>query len=168
MLRWGSDVRALALLALLLLATPTPAAEWAAIDPGHSTAEDVRARFGSATRTEAQKLEGHDAAQWIYEGGQAPAGMRRLVVEFGLMVDGAYRKDVVRALRLEPKPGIFTRRVIVSGWGEPPHVGRENEAEVFVYPDGLLVYFDKDGWDARLVLFTPPQPLPASSEPARR
>ena len=152
---------------LLALAPPARAAEWAAIDPGRSTTEDVRARFGAATRTEAQKLEGHDAPQWVYEATQAPVGMRRVTVEFGLMVDGTYRKDVVRALRLEPKPGIFTRRVVVTGWGEPLHVAREGEGDVFVYPEGLLVYFDKEGWDARLVLFTPPQPLPGTGPASR-
>ena len=34
------------------------------------------------------------------------------------------------------------------------------ETEVFVYPEGLLVYFDKNAFDPRLVLFTPPQPVP--------
>lgn len=162
-------MRALALLlTLLLLAVSAGAAEWAAIDPGHSTADDVRARFGSATRMEAQKVEGYDASQWIYEGGQAPAGVGRLIVEFGLVVDGAYRKDVVRALRLEPKPGVFTRRVITTGWGQPPHIAPDGEGEVFVYPEGLLVYFDKGGWDPRLMLFTPPQPVPGAAEPAPR
>lgn len=153
---------------VLLLALPARAAEWAAIDPGRSTAEDVRARFGPATRTQAQKLEGHEASEWIYDGAQAPAGIERLTVEFGLLVAGAYRQDVVRALRLEPKPGIFTRRVVVQGWGEPLHVASEGDRDVFVYPEGLLVYFDKDGWDARLVLFTPPQPVPGAAGPAGR
>jgi hypothetical protein len=162
-------VRAVALLALLLvLAAPAGAAEWAAIDPGRSTTEDVRARFGPATRTAVEKLEGHDAAQWVYEGAQAPPGTRRVVVEFGLVVNGAYRKEVVRALRLEPQPGVWTRRVILNGWGQPAHVAKEGDGDVFVYPQGLLVYFDKEGWDPRLVLFTPPQPVPGGSAPASR
>lgn len=158
----------LALLVVLLLAASARAAEWAAIDPGHSTAADVRARFGAATRTETQKVDGHDTSQWVYEEAQAPAGVQRLTVEFGLIVDGAYRKDVVRALRLEPKPGVYTRRLITAGWGQPPHVAPDGEGEVFVYPEGLLVYFDKGGWDPRLMLFTPPQPVPSAAGPAPR
>lgn len=162
-------MRVVALVAVLLaLAAPASAAEWAAIAPGRSTAEDVRARFGSATRTAVEKLEGHDAAQWIYEGAQAPPGTQRVVVEFGLIVDGVYRKELVRALRIEPRPGVFTRRVILNGWGEPAHVAKEGDGDVFVYPEGLLVYFDKEGWDPRLVLFTPPQPVPGGSAPASR
>lgn len=158
----------LVLLTLLLLAAPASAAEWAAIDPGHSTLGDVRARFGAPTRTEAQRVDGHDTSQWVYEEAQAPPGARRLVVEFGLVVDGAYRKEVVRALRLEPRPGVFTRRLITAGWGQPPHVAPDGEGEVFVYPDGLLVYFGKDRWDPRLMLFTPPQPVPGASGAAPR
>lgn len=154
--------------AAVLVAHPAAATGWATIDPGRSTGEEVRARFGAPTRTETQKLEGQDAAQWIYEGAQAPVGIRRMTVELGLVVDGVYRKDVVRALRLEPKPGIFTRRVVVTGWGDPFRTAREGESDVFVYLEGLLVYFDKDGFDSRLMLFTPPQPVPGTTESPRR
>ena len=45
---------------------------------------------------------------------------------------------------------------------------REGESDVFVYLEGLLVYFDKNGFDARLMLFTPPQPVPETTEAPRR
>jgi hypothetical protein len=74
----------------------------------------------------------------------------------------------VRDFSLVPKPGIFTRQTILNGWGVPMRVGREGDAEVFLYRAGLLVYFAKDGWDAQLMVFTPPQPLidePAKPQP---
>ena len=81
------------------------AAEWGTIHPATSTMEAVRARFGTASKTSAQKLEGHDAAQWIYEGAAAPPGFVRLTVDFGLVTTLGYRADLVRDFTLAPKPG---------------------------------------------------------------
>jgi hypothetical protein len=142
------------------MAAHAPAADWGTITPGTTTQPAVRAHYGAPTRTETPKVEGYDTATWTYEGAQAPAGLVRMVVEFGLLTPGGYKADVVRALRLEPKPGIFNRPTVVNGWGPPTGTRQEKEADIFVYQEGLLVYFDRDSWDARLLIFTPPQPPP--------
>jgi hypothetical protein len=154
-----------ALVASLAGALGAFAAEWSTIVPGVSTMEAVRARFGAATKTSMQKQEGYDAAEWLYEGAAAPVGFSKLVVEFGLLTPLGYRADVVRDFTLSPKRGIFTRDTVIGGWGIPDRVGRENDADVFLYQNGLVVYFAKDGWEAQLMVFTPPQPPIA--EPAR-
>lgn len=154
--------------ALALVAGPGPAraAEWGNIVPGTSTMDTVRGRYGGPTRTTTQKVDGYDTAQWVYEGAQAPAGMRRMVVDFGILLPSGYRPNVVRSFLLEPKAGVFTRNHIVNGWGEPTSVSRAGEPPPrFFYASGLLVSFDKDGWIAESMLFTPPQPDP---EPPKR
>jgi hypothetical protein len=153
------------LLLALVAARAATAAEWGTLQPGTSTMEAVRARFGAASKTSTQKLEGYDAAQWIYEGTAAPPGLVRLTVDFGLLTPLGYRADTVRDFSLAPRPGIFTRQTVISGWGLPDRIGRSADTEVFLYVEGLLVYFDKEGWNAQLMMFTPPQPLP--SEPAK-
>lgn len=157
-----------ALVVLLLVAVAVQAAaaaEWGTIQPGTSTMEAVRARFGTASKTSTQKQEGYDAAQWVYEGATAPPGFVRLTVEFGLLTPLGYRADLVRDFTLAPKPGVFNRKTILNGWGTPARIGREGDLEVFLYAEGLLVYFGKDGWDAQVMVFTPPQPL--TDEPAK-
>jgi hypothetical protein len=156
----------LASLTLLAPAVPARAADWGTIVPGRSTPESMRAVYGPPTRTQAQKVEGYDTTQWVYEGAQAPAGIVRLTVDFGLLTAAGYQKDVVRSFRLDPKPGVFNRTLVMDGWGTPTRVRRDGEFEIFVYEQGLLVYFDKEGRIAQALIFTPPQPLPAT--PAQR
>ncbi len=150
---------ALVLFLVALVAAAAAAAEWGTIRPGVSTMEAVRARFGTASKTSTEKQEGYDAARWVYEGAAAPPGFTRLTVEFGLLTPLGFRVDLVRDFTLVPKPGVFNRQTILNGWGPPARVGREGDQEVFLYQQGLLVYFAKDGWDAQLMMFTPPQPL---------
>jgi hypothetical protein len=160
---------AVAAVALALLAAGAAgAAEWGLIQPGVSSTQDVRGRYGAPTRVEPQKVEGYDTESWVYEGAHAPVGMNRLVVEFGLLQDGKYRREVVRDFRLEPKPGTFNRGIVTNGWGLPDRVGVEANGDVFLYRDGLLVYFDPSGWNARLMIFTVPQPRDPAEEPTRR
>jgi hypothetical protein len=149
----------------LVAVPPATAADWNTIRPAMSTMETVRARFGPPSRTSVQKLEGYDATQWVYEDAAAPPGITRLTVDFGLLTLPGFRPELVRDFSLVPKPGIFTRRTVLNGWGVPSRVGREGDAEVFLYQFGLLVYFAKDGWEAQLLVFTPPQPL--TDEPAK-
>ncbi|HEU4370238.1 MAG TPA: hypothetical protein VFV05_18605 [Methylomirabilota bacterium] len=158
--------RRLLVVAVLLgaAASVAGAAEWGLIRPGVSTMESVRAQYGAPTRALREKVEGHETESWIYEGAKAPAGMVRLAVEFGLVQSDTFRREVVRALRLEPKPGAFTRGVVSNGWGFPDLLGREGEEDFFLYKDGLLVYFDKEGWHARLMVFTLPQPRDPTEE----
>jgi hypothetical protein len=142
-----------------VLVSPAAAAEWAGIVPGATTMDAARTLVGGPTRTETQKTDGFDTASWIYEGAQAPQGMKRMVIEFGLVSAGQFRRDVVRDFRLEPNVGAFDRRTIVAGWGPPTRAGREADADVFVYAEGLIVYFEKDDFRPRLMIFTPPQPI---------
>lgn len=148
-----------ALLLLASMVSTAAAAEWGTIQPGTSTMETVRARFGAATKTTAQKQDGYNVAQWTFEGAGAPPGFVRLTVDFGLLTALGFRADTVRTFSLVPKPGVFNRRAIVNGWGPPTRVGREADTEVFFYDEGLLVYFAKDGWDTQLLVFTLPQTL---------
>jgi hypothetical protein len=145
------------------------ALDWGGIVPATTTREAVRARYGAPSRTTTQKVEGFDTEAWVYEGPRAPAGIRRMTVEFGLKTDQGYRADLVRDLRLEPNPGAFTRATILTGWGVPAIVkSEEGKSVFFFYPEGLAVYFDRDGWTPTLMLFTPPQPpppLPAERKP---
>ena len=144
--------------AVLAVAGGAGAAEWGTIVPGQTTQEAVRARYGEPSKRGAQKVDGYDTTEWVYEGARAPAGIRRLVVEFGLLTPGGYRPEIVRVLRLEPGPGVFTRPLVERGWGPPDRVGKERDTPLFFYESGLLVLFDKDGWLAVSMVFTPPQP----------
>ena len=148
----------LALLAWLALAGSATAAEWGTIQPGASTMDSVRAHYGGPTRTETQKVDGYDTTTWIYEGTQAPTGLTRMVVDFGLLRAGGFQRATVRALRLEPHSGVFTRDAVLTGWGRPTGVGKEGGVDSFFYEDGLLVIFDKGAWSAVTMLFTLPQP----------
>ena len=82
------------------------AAEWATIVPGESTTESVKAEFGEPSRATKTKIDTYDSIDWTYEGSRAPAGMIRMVVQFGILKKGGYRPNVVRTFRLEPKPGV--------------------------------------------------------------
>lgn len=155
--------------AIVGLTTAAEAAEWGGIAPGTTTMEQVRQRYGGPTQTSAQKSEGYDTAQWVYSGSQAPAGMTRMTVDFGLLSGGTYRADLVRSFKLEPRRGVFTLRMITLGWGEPDHVSRTGQMPPsFLYDRGLFVTFDKDGRIAETMLFTPPQNRePAPAPPPR-
>jgi hypothetical protein len=157
-------------LALLLVAVTAPAraAEWGLIRPGVSTMESLRARYGAPSRVDREKVEKYDTETWTYEADRAPIGITRLTVEFGLLQKEKYHPEIVRAFRLEPRPGTFNRGVVTNGWGFPDRMGRENNGDIFLYRDGLLVYFDEGGWNARLMLFTVPQPRDPTEEPRSR
>ena len=150
---------ALALVAVALAASPASAAEWGNITPGTTRMDAVRAQYGPPTRSQTQKVDNYDTTSWVYEGAQAPAGLTRLVVDFGILQAEGFQRDVVRSFRLEPKPGVFTRGTVILGWGPPDRVGVQGEDEVYFYADGLVVMFGKEGRPAHTMLFTPPQPL---------
>jgi len=143
------------------------AADWGGVVPGDSTMESVRARYGAPTRTATQKIDRYDTAQWVYEGAQAPTGMFRMTVDYGLLVSPGFRADVVRSFKLEPHPGIFNRLAIIDGWGRPSGAAPAGQTPAFFYDSGLLVYFDKDGWIAQSMVFTPPQPAGGQAAPQR-
>ena len=156
--------RLLLILGLIVLPAVTAvAADWGQIRPGVTTQSDMRLRYGAPTSETAQKVEGYDTLQWLYDGAKAPTGMNKMTVDFGLLTPAGYRKDVVRTFRLEPKPDVFNRKLVLDGWGPPSRVGKENELEFFLYESGLLVYFGKDDNEVVAMIFTPPQKLPPPS-----
>jgi hypothetical protein len=158
------------LVAVVVLAAtlPATAAEWGDIRPGITNSAQVRGLYGAPTKTSTDKVDNYDTETWTYDEPKAPAGLKRLTVEYGLMLGDKYQPDVVRAFRIEPQPGGFTRRIIYLGWGNPDRVGRDGNTDVFVYNEGMIVYFDDNGQDAKLILFTVPQPRdPADTAPRR-
>ena len=122
------------LLLALTLALPASAAaaEWGGIEPGVTTAQDVRSRHGAPSTERAVKVEGYDTLEWLYEKDRAPAGILRMTVEFGLLTPSGYKPSIVRILKLEPKPLIFGRQTVIQGWGMPDAVSRQ---------DGLVTTF---------------------------
>jgi hypothetical protein len=152
--------RILLLILLTLLASPAliSAADWGGIDAGVTTLEQVRERYGVPSKETRAKVEGYDTVQWTYEGPRAPAGLLRMVVDFGLLTPVGYKPNVARLLRLEPKPHIFARNAVINGWGVPDGISTENGQTTFFYKIGLLVTFGKDGENAVVMNFTVPQP----------
>ena len=158
---------AVALAGLLLAGGPGAAEEWGAIEPGVTTTEQVRARYGAPSKETRAKVEGHDTIQWVFEDARAPGGVQRLTVDYGLLTPQGYKQTVVRAFRLEPKPKIFGKNTVAQAWGPPDAIGMQNEQETFFYKSGLVVIFTKEGDDTVLMTFTPPQPdAPAGPAPA--
>jgi hypothetical protein len=152
-------------LGLVLIAGAASAAEWQTIRPGESTQEAVRVQFGQATKVTSQKIEGYDSPQWSYEGAQAPRGIAKMTIDFGLLTPQGYKADVVRVMQVQPTPGTFTRATVLAGWGEPQAVRTDGGVPAVLYVSGLIVTFDKDGWLATLMIFTPPQKLPEAPAP---
>jgi hypothetical protein len=153
---------------LALGAGVAAAEQWGGIEPGESTMATVRSQRGSPTRATAQKVDSYDTAEWVYEDAKAPGGLRRMTVDFGLMTRDGYRADLVRSLKLDPKPGAFDKNAITVGWGAPSGVGKEGELEFYFYKEGLFVYFGKDGQSVVSLTFTPPQlPPPEAILPPR-
>jgi hypothetical protein len=155
---WVSLIPVALFLAVLVLAPPAAAIGWGGIEPTITTLERVRDRWGPPTRETRGREEGQDTIQWIYEGPNAPAGMTRMTVDFGLLQPDGYKPQLVRALRLEPKPLIFARQTVVDAFGAPDRAGIQDDLPLIVYDAGLFVYFDKEGQMAVLLLFTPPLP----------
>jgi len=165
-LRLSLLAAALIIAALALLSGPAAAADWGGIEPGVTTAEQLRERYGPPTKETKHKVEGYDTFEWLYEGRQAPVGFIRMVAEFGLLTPSGYSPSVVRLLRLDPKPFIFGRDTILDGWGVPDRVGVKDERELFVYRSGLVVTFDQNGALATSLYFTVKQPDEAPAVPA--
>jgi hypothetical protein len=154
---------------VLVLAASATASDWGQIKPGVSTQAEVRSRYGAPTRETPVKVDNYDTVQWSYEGPQAPRGMNKMTVDFGLLTPSGYRKDVVRTFKLEPKHDVFNRKLVVDGWGMPSRVGTEGDLDFFLYEEGLLVYFAKDDRDVPAMIFTLPQKLPpAPATPPQR
>ena len=157
---------------IVALAQPALAAVWGNIEPGVTTTEQVRDLYGRPSREITAKVEGYDTRQGIYERSQAPEGLVRLTVDFGLLTPTGYKPSLVRLVTLDPKPLIFGRKTVVEGWGLPDREGTMDGLPTFVYQDGLFVMFQKEGESAVRLIFSIPQPGPAGkaapSAPSKR
>ena len=153
----------IALAVLLALVGPAWPAEWGGIEPGVSSRDDVRARYGAPTRESPIKVEGYDTVEWVYQEEQAPPGFVRMTIEFGILAPSGYKPTVVRLLKIQPRPGIFGRATIVQGWGLPDAVGDEKGLATFFFRAGLFVVFDTEGQDATMMIFSVPQPEGSAS-----
>ena len=149
---------ALAMAGLLLGRGSAAAEEWGAIEPGVTTTDQVRARYGAPSKETRGKADNYDTLQWVYEDARAPGGIQKMTVDYGLLTPQGYKPTVVRVLRLEPKSKVFGRNTVVQAWGVPDAITEHNGMDVFFYKTGLLVNFDKEGEEATLLTLTPPQP----------
>jgi len=162
--------RALAALALSLalsvgavpwwgpLDSPAHAEEWGNIEPGVSTMDQVRERFGAPSKETKAKVDNYDTSQWVYDDARAPSGFQRMTVEYGLLTPQGYKPSVVRVLRLEPKEKIFGKNTVLQAFGYPDGMRVENEQNSYFYQSGLIVTFDKEDEWAVLLNFMMPQP----------
>lgn len=152
----------IAVVLALALALPTGAgaASWGGIEPGDTTLEQVRERYGAPSKETKQKVENYDTTTWTYEGPKAPAGINRMVVDFGLLKPDGYKPNVVRVFVLEPRPSIFAVQTVIDGWGRPSAAGDQGGYPTMLYEAGLVVIFDKQTLWAESMTFTLPQPLP--------
>lgn len=173
--RWDiKSMRAIRLIAAVLafaLALPAGAcaAGWGGLEPGDTTLEQVRERYGAPSKETKQKVESYDTTTWIYEGPKAPGGINRMVVEFGILKPDGFKPNLVRVFVIEPKPTIFAVQTIVDGWGLPSMAADQGDYATMIYKEGLVVIFDKQTSWALSMTFTVPQPLPqppAASPPA--
>lgn len=157
---------AVALWWALALGVPASALDWGGIEPGVTTIEQVRARYGAPSKESRAKIESYDTIQWVYEGAQAPGGIQRMTVDYGLLTPQGYKQTVVRVLRLEPKPKIFGRNTVIQGFGVPDGISNQAGQDTYFYRLGLVVTFDKAGTEAVLLNFTLPQPEAPAARPA--
>ena len=168
------SIRFIAAVLGLALALPAAAcaASWGSIEPGETSLEQVRERYGSPSKETKQKVENYDTTTWIYEADKTPAGINRMVVDFGILKPDGYKPNLVRVFVIEPKPSIFAVQTVVDGWGVPSAAGDSSGFPTMVYEAGLVVVFDKQTLWAESMTFTVPQPLPqapaagAASAPA--
>jgi hypothetical protein len=159
-------MRLLALLAIVLLAPAVAgAADWGGVTPGVTTIKDVRDRYGAPSKQATLKVEGYDTTQWIYENAQAPTGLVRMTVDFGLLTATGYNPSLVRIMKLEPRPLIFGRYTVVQAWGVPDSITRQEGMLTFFYKEGLFVIFDKEDENATTMVFSVPQPTASDPSP---
>jgi hypothetical protein len=155
-------MRLIAAVLAFALAAPSAAgaASWGGIEPGSTTLEQVRERYGAPSKETKQKVENYDTMTWTYEGPKAPGGIIRMVVEFGILKPDGFKPNVVRIFVLEPKPAIFAAQTIIDGWGVPSMAGEQGGFPTMIYEVGLFIVFDKQALWAESMTFTLPQPLP--------
>ena len=157
-MRW---LGGLTLVLTLMVAAPSAAraASWGGIEPGVTTLEQLRERYGAPSKETKQKVEGYDTTTWIYEGAKAPVGMTRMTVDLGMLKPDGFKPDLVRVFVLEPRPTIFPLQAIIDGWGLPTAAGDQGGFPTMLYESGLIVVFEKEGQWATGMTFTVPQPF---------
>ena len=158
------SIRFIAAILGLALALPAAAcaAGWGGIEPGETTLEQVRERYGAPSKETKQKIETYDTVTWIYEADKSPAGINRMVVDFGILKPDGFKPNLVRVFVIEPRPTIFAVQTVVDGWGTPTATGDSNGYPTIAYDAGLVVVFDKQSLWAESMTFTVAQPLPRS------
>jgi hypothetical protein len=158
-------IRLIAAMLGLVLAVPAAAwaASWGGIEPGETTLEQVRERYGAPSKETKQKIENYDTTSWTYEGDKSPSGIDRMIIDFGILKPDGFKPNLVRVFSIEPRPTIFAVQTVVDGWGLPAAAGDQNGYPTMVYEAGLVVVFDKDSLWASSLTFTVPQPLPQPS-----
>ena len=160
-------MRWLVLLALFLgVAHFASAGEFGNIEPGVTTMEQVLELYGRPSKEIPAKVEGYDTMQWVYDRSQAPEGLVRMIVDFGMLTPAGYKPTVTRLLTLEPKPSIFIKKTIIDGWGLPDGEGSRDGVLTFFYREGLLVLFDKEGENVERMIFSIAQPKSGLAPPA--
>lgn len=143
------------------LTAPADAESWGGITPGETTRREVEARYGRPSRERTVTEEGRTAAEWTYAGVQAPRGLDRMIVSFGLLRPPGFAPDVVRGLTLHPKPRVFTLQAITNGWGVPEAVGTEQatgRSALRYDAKGLLIVLDRTGQWAEVLVLAPERP----------
>src|SRR5215510_2659278 len=155
------SLRVLALMLARAVAAPmaTQASSWAGIEPGETTLEQVRERYGAPSKETKQKTEGYDTTTWVYEGAKAPVGMNRMIIDMGMLKPEGFKPELVRVFVLEPRPTIFPMQAIVDGWGLPTAAGDQNGFPTMLYESGLIVVFEREGQFASTMTFIVPQPF---------
>src|SRR5262245_34468393 len=152
-------MRFASLVFLILLRWSSEAAEWGGVQPGVTSREQVNDRYGPPSKENRPKIEGYDTIQWVYENTRAPAGIIRMTIDFGILAPSGFKSNVVRVLTLEPKPSIFGRMTLIQGWGLPDGISNNPDGSVnLLWKDGLFVTLDKEGEEAAVMVFSPPQP----------
>ncbi len=156
----GAALGLAVIVGLLAAAGDLCAASWGGLTPGETTQAGVQTLYGKPSRERALVEEGRTVAEWTYAGPQAPSGLERMVVSFGLMVGGRFVPDMVRSVALYPKAHVFPLGAIANGWGRPDAVGTEEASgrPSFHYNTlGLLIILDRTGQWAEFMLFGPRQ-----------
>src|SRR5262245_38484538 len=155
-------VRVMVMALSLVFAGPpltTWASSWGGIEPGVTTTEQVRERFGAPSKETTQKVEGYDSTTMVYEGDKAPSGMNRMTIDVGVLKPDGYKANLVRVFVLEPKPLIFPLQAIIDGWGLPTAAGEQGGFPTMLYESGLIVVFEREGQFASTMTFIVPQPF---------
>lgn len=156
-------VRVVAIVVGLVVAGPLAAwaSSWGGIEPGVTTGEQVRERFGAPSKETTQKVEGYDTTTLVYEGDKAPSGMVRMTVDVGVLKPDGFKANLVRVFVLEPKPTIFPLQAVVDGWGLPTAAGEQGGFPTMLFDSGLIVVFEREGQFASSMTFVVPQPFQA-------